>query len=382
MHKKLTKKLWLGILTLMMVITTLVVMPTDAQAAKKTKKTPNATIDESFSTPTDNHYLIGQKGVLKKFPEQLNPKYVIKNRNKKAKYTFYAADKKKLTISKRGKITAMKGYKDGDIVKIIVKETYKKKTRKVGVVKYTATFPKITKKKVTWYAGHSYYEPSEWWMTEYDDKESLPFYSPGAYLLCYADKPWTKEDIAKMTTKLNEETEDEGTNGEETDETENPLIEWNAEWNSITVKDAGHLYVALFALDYSPVKFYYVGDFEAELIKWTQLDDVSFNLDNEGDWVMDNKPYCLLGRDSDIYYTFTPECYYGRITATSSDPSIAAVTRDEEDGHFTLHGLKEGTVTITIEADGFRKQFEYRILSKKEYDTIKNEKIVAFLDKL
>lgn len=53
-------------------------------------------------------------------------------------------------------------------------------------------------------------------MTEYDDKESLPFYSPGAYLLCYADKPWTKEDIAKMTTKLNEETEDEGTNGEET----------------------------------------------------------------------------------------------------------------------------------------------------------------------
>ena len=63
-------------------------------------------------------------------------------------------------------------------------------------------------------------------------------------------------------------------------------------------------------------------------------------------------------------------------------PSIAAVTHDEEDGHFTLHGLKEGTVTITIEADGFRKQFEYRILSKKEYDTIKNEKIVAFLDKL
>lgn len=133
----------------MMAITILVVMPTDAQAAKKTKKTPKATIDESFSTPTDNNYLIGQKGVLKMFSEQLNPKYVIKNRNKKAKYTFYAADKKKLTISKSGKITAMKGYKDGDIVKIIVKETYKKKTRKVGVVKYTATFPKITKKKVT-----------------------------------------------------------------------------------------------------------------------------------------------------------------------------------------------------------------------------------------
>ena len=87
-------------------ITMLLVMPTDAQVTKKTKKKPKATIEEDYQSP-DNNYLIGQKGVLKKFPEKLDVKRVIKNRNKKAKYTFYAADKKKLTISKISELLKM-----------------------------------------------------------------------------------------------------------------------------------------------------------------------------------------------------------------------------------------------------------------------------------
>ena len=50
---------------------------------------------------------------------------MIANRNKKAKYTYYSSNSQKVKISKAGKITSVKGN-DGDVVKITVKETYKK----------------------------------------------------------------------------------------------------------------------------------------------------------------------------------------------------------------------------------------------------------------
>lgn len=56
-------------------------------------------------------------------------KIVIKNKKKKAKYKFTASNKK-IKVTKAGKIKAIKVGK----AKVVVKETYKKKTRKVGTV--------------------------------------------------------------------------------------------------------------------------------------------------------------------------------------------------------------------------------------------------------
>lgn len=56
-------------------------------------------------------------------------KIVIRNKKKKAKYKFTASNKK-IKVSKKGKIKAIKVGK----AKVVVKETYKKKTRKVGTV--------------------------------------------------------------------------------------------------------------------------------------------------------------------------------------------------------------------------------------------------------
>lgn len=60
-------------------------------------------------------------------------KIVIKNKNKKAKYSYKSSSAKKIAVNKKGVITAKKAGK----AKITVRETIKKKVRKVGVIKVT-----------------------------------------------------------------------------------------------------------------------------------------------------------------------------------------------------------------------------------------------------
>lgn len=82
-----------------------------AQAAKKAKlKTKKVTM------------VVGEK-----------KKIIIKNKNKKASYGFTSSSKTKAEVSKSGVIKAKKAGK----VNITVKETYKKKTIKLGKVKVT-----------------------------------------------------------------------------------------------------------------------------------------------------------------------------------------------------------------------------------------------------
>lgn len=58
---------------------------------------------------------------------------VIKNKNKKASYSFVSSSKAKVTVTKKGVIKAKKEGK----VTVTVKEKYKTKTRKLGKVKVT-----------------------------------------------------------------------------------------------------------------------------------------------------------------------------------------------------------------------------------------------------
>ena len=71
-------------------------------------------------------------------------KITIKGKKKKATYRFSSSSRKKATVSKNGMVTAKKK----GTVKITVKEKYKKKTRKVGIV--TVTIKKgVTDRPVT-----------------------------------------------------------------------------------------------------------------------------------------------------------------------------------------------------------------------------------------
>lgn len=90
--------------------------------AKKAKKTKKATVSVKKLS-----LKVGQ-----------SKKISIKKKNKKAKYTFSSSKKAVATVSKKGKVKAVKQ----GTAKITVKEKYKKKTRKVGTV-----VVKVTKKK-------------------------------------------------------------------------------------------------------------------------------------------------------------------------------------------------------------------------------------------
>ena len=70
-------------------------------------------------------------------------KISIKNKKKKAKYTFTSSAKKVAKVSKKGVIKGLKAGKS----KITVKEKFKKKTKKVGTI--AVTVKKVNKPKDT-----------------------------------------------------------------------------------------------------------------------------------------------------------------------------------------------------------------------------------------
>lgn len=96
--------------------------PTDSQAAKKPKlKTKSVSLN------------VGKKKTIQ-----------ITGKRKKAKYTFKASNKK-IKVSKKGVITAVKK----GTAKVKVSETYKKKKKTIGTVKVTVKAKVVPKKTVT-----------------------------------------------------------------------------------------------------------------------------------------------------------------------------------------------------------------------------------------
>lgn len=80
-----------------------------------------------------------KKATLKTKPMRLtvgeSKKIVIKNKNKKAKYTFTSSSKKVAKVNKKGKVTAVKKGQAKITVKEVIKKGGKKQTRKVGGLK-------------------------------------------------------------------------------------------------------------------------------------------------------------------------------------------------------------------------------------------------------
>ena len=361
MYKKLAKKLLLGLSTVALLLTTVAVMPANTQAASK--KAKKATLNEEYKQSLCA--VDGQKGRLKVHPWKLYPKYILENRNKKAKYTFESSNKKLLTVTKDGKVIAANPTKDAQRVNIIVKETLNKKTRKVGTLKCVIVLPRVVNKNVKWCAGGCYYTLYEEWFSDKYAKKDMPYLPFWCWDKCTfrcTDQAVTQDTIDKWLAELNSSTPNDKTDDE------GKYYTWNRKEHRIEVNaEEGKLNGAFFAYDYGKKKYYYVDTFGVTIKKVTTAKSIDLW---EGENFDEDEPYCLVGEKTEFGLDVDPVEYMGELTATVSDPTVAKVSVVNDNNGYSLvvEGLKSGKVTITLQANGAKKKITCNVLTKKEYD--------------
>ena len=361
MYKKLAKKLLLGLLTVALLLTTVAVMPANTQAASK--KAKKATLNEEYKQSLCA--VDGQKGYLKVHPWKLYPKYILENRNKKAKYTFESSNKKLLTVTKDGKVIAANPTKDEQRVNIIVKETLNKKTRKVGTIRCLIVLPRVVNKNVKWCAGGCYYTLYEEWFSDKYAKKDMPYLPFWCWDKCTfrcTDQAVTQDTIDKWLAELNSSTPNDKTDDE------GKYYTWNRKEHRIEVNaEEGKLNGAFFAYDYGKKKYYYVDTFGVTIKKVTTAKSIDLW---EGENFDEDEPYCLVGEKTEFGLDVDPVEYMGELTATVSDPTVAKVSVVNDNNGYSLvvEGLKSGKVTITLQANGAKKKITCNVLTKKEYD--------------
>lgn len=352
MYKKVAKKLLLGLLAVAMLLTTVVVMPTDAQAAgKKVKK---ATISDEYKI----FALDGQKGYVKTHPWKLPVSYVVNNRNKNAKYTFFSSNKNVLKITKDGKLTEVNATKDQQNVNIIVKETLNKKTRKIGTIKCIIVLPRVISDNIQWYAGQTYNMFFEdWFDNKYAKKEIsyLPFWCWNKCTFRGTDQEVTQETIDKWLTELNSTTP----NDKQDDQSK--YYTWAPKSGEVETKEEGKINCAFFAYDYGTKTYYYVDKFTINITKVTKAKKIEFE---ESDWLEGyDGPVCFVGEKDSYYCEVTPNEYAGEMKVTSSDETVATATWNQKEKCIEVKGIKKGNVTITIEANGAKASMKLKVIS-------------------
>ena len=360
MYKKLAKKLLLGLLTVALLLTTVAVMPANTQAASK--KAKKATLNEEYKQSLCA--VDGQKGRLKVHPWKLYPKYILENRNKKAKYTFESSNKKLLTVTKDGKVIAANPTKDAQRVNIIVKETLNKKTRKVGTLKCVIVLPRVVNKNVKWCAGGCYYTLYEEWFSDKYAKKDMPYLPFWCWDKCTfrcTDQAVTQDTIDKWLAELNSSTPNDKTDDE------GKYYTWNRKEHRIEVNaEEGKLNGAFFAYDYGKKKYYYVDTFGVTIKKVTTAKSIDLW---EGENFDEDEPYCLVGEKTEFGLDVDPVEYMGELTATVSDPTVAKVSVVNDNNGYSLvvEGLKSGKVTITLQANGAKKKVICYVITGKEF---------------
>lgn len=355
MYKRAGKQRLLGLLVLAMVVTSIVGVPTDAQAAKK--KTQKAAIASVYRE--QGICMSGQPGYFEKNPEDFSKDtQIIVNRNKKAKYTFYSSDSSKLKISSAGKVTSVYGN-DGDIVKVTIKETYKKKTRTVGVLKVSIVNPKILNTEVTWYVGSDGMmapQEAESWISSKVAKKyykDIPTFQCGTFKWFCDDKEFDAQEVLK---EINGEKE-KNTIGKGNADT---YLTWDSKKQQFYIKEEGKLYFAYYALNYKTNKYYYVGSFVANLKKCTKAKSVYLAYGDENEIV--------VGDEITIEIKPNPIEYIGDVKVTSSDAKVATATLAKDKKTIDVKALQEGETTITVELNGAKETAVFYVARDTEED--------------
>ena len=262
--------------------------------------------------------------------------YMISCGNPKAVYKMYSANPKKIKAS-GNTITYVSG-KDGDKVKITVKETYNKKTKTIGSFTVVLRDPKLTTDAVTWYTGHTY---STWELVS--NQMSFKSY--------FSEAPLSDQQIKEIGEQGVVFTGD-------------PAFEYEygiGNASAPKIIDSGTRYFYCYLYNYNTKKYEYIGDYVTIHLVKAPLTSLEI-LDSD-------KTVELTANGAVSYVKFVPNPHSDqfdleRLTITSSDPLVVDVylRRAQTSGDHTMSQVSlkphsPGTATITIEADGVQESF-------------------------
>ncbi len=265
----------------------------------------------------------------------------VQYKNAKATYKFYSSDSKKLKISTKGKITLAQGTGN---VTVTIKETYKKKTRKVGSFKVNLKTPTIVQKTL------SVYKTQRLYVADYLD------YTEKYNAVCSDNSNLTESEVIEKANENKEFNED-------------GILRFDI-GGSVLGKKSGTGYLYIAAYNYNTKKYdQYAGMITVKVKEEntaTELSLKSYDPEDEGK----TKYTAGCGEILEIPLYAKPYYYTGDIEVVSSDPSVvsfAAVKStdfNQYDGQIAklyLCAGQAGTATVTVKVNGAELSFPVEV---------------------
>lgn len=356
----------------------------------------------------NGYYVSAQPGYIsKKSPEEFpKPKLWVQYANPKAKYAFYS-DSDDLVISKDGVVTEVK--KSGR-ANLIVKETYKGKTRTLGKIPMELKNPTYNGEDIIQLnIGDKFdFHGDEWF------GEPRLLQAVGRYDFFYSNEAKSDEEIVDFVNSSSESKDDDADDVIK-------LIKENGKWEGqFLAQTEGTLNCVLLQWNYLEQKYDQVfGRFQIKVSDASKLTDLQFpwerekvkeDLDNEDQYTYNKETNSL---DADLYTNYEnaeylmgdnyeggitlfmnqlPAFYYGNYKVKSSNPEVVSATVDtdslfdavngsgmsigglisrpeycHENGMYLNLGFhKAGKSTITVEAGGVTKSFVVNVMDDDE----------------
>ena len=307
----------------------------------KTKKLKTLTVQvrNAEISDYDDDWIEAQSGLIStQNPVYMSDYYVLFFKNPKAKYTYYT-DSKDLVMDKNGKVTEVKNSGEAEIT---VKETYKKKTRKVG------TFPLILK-------DPEYYGRDPLQICQGQTDNVYDYLSEcGKAALFWDDKEFTDEDAIQAANS----------NSLTSDDVLEFVTDEDGNWvGEIKGKNPGIRYAALVQYNYLTQEYDNVfARFQIEVVDPSKANRIEFSWDYDE---KENNSYVLrfYGDEEydydEVWFGLDNEYYSGPYQVTSSDPNV--VTAEMDDDSILLKGISEGTATVTLKVNGAERSFKVKV---------------------
>lgn len=304
----------------------------------------NAEIDDA-----DGLWIGAQPGwVSEQGPVDMSEYDVLSFKNPKAKYTYYT-DNKDLVMDKNGKVTEVKNSGEAEIT---VKETYKKKTRKVGTFSLNLKDPEYTgEDTLKIYPGQT------------DDVTNY-LSACGVVGIYCNDEDFTDEEALKNIALENED----GANPVKADDVLELVNDEDGYWDyEIKGKNPGIRYAAILQYNYLTQKFdKIIARFKIEVVDTSKANKIEFPWDDdEGD----DSSYVrrlYVDETDDVWVSLDTEYYSGSYQVTSSDPNV--VTAEMGDECITLKGISAGTATVTLKVNGAERSFKVEVYGDDDDD--------------
>lgn len=273
--------------------------------------------------------------------EYMSSPYVIEHRNPKATYTVYSSDPNTLTITKDGVVTYVKPGAS-DVVGLTFKETYKKKTVRLGTLYVSVRMPEYEgNKEIALPTGRTFRPTDNFaWLGKY-------------FVIVSEDKDaaFTQKDIDEAKS----------------DYREGDILrfvkdgdEWHGQFQTV---NEGTVYLNYFLYNFQTNQY--------DMSPVTQLKVVVKNCPTATDIKFSKDTIEWNEYWDDVYVDVNPWQYSGEVTITSANPDVATATlerteypSENEDepglgygrlGYLKMEAKSFGKTEITVELNGVKK---------------------------